>query len=47
MGAQRDTIMSLRSRSNALNPLSEFALTILGTLGLGLPIAIVIIWICS
>jgi hypothetical protein len=29
------------------NLLSEFALTILGTLGLGLPLAVAIIWICS
>jgi len=39
--------MIVRSVPNALNPLSEFALTILGTLGLGLPMALVIIWICS
>ena len=29
------------------NPLSEFALTVIGTLGLGLPITLVIIWVCS
>jgi hypothetical protein len=29
------------------DPLSEFTLTVIGTFGLGLPIALVIIWICS
>ena len=46
-GAQRNNVMIVRSVPNASNPLSEFALTILGTLGLGLPMALVIIWICS
>jgi hypothetical protein len=30
-----------------LDPLSEFALTVIGAFGLGLPIALVIIWVCS
>ena len=39
--------MLVRSSPPASNMLSAFALTILGTLGLGLPIALLIILICS
>lgn len=39
--------MTIRNAPHTSNPLSEFALTIAGTLGLGLPIALVVIWICS
>jgi len=39
--------MTVRSVPRTSNPLFGFALTIVGTLGLGLPIALVIIWICS
>jgi hypothetical protein len=39
--------MSVRSVRPEANLLSEFALTIFGALGLGLPIAVAIIWICS
>ena len=39
--------MSAHSVRPELNLLTEFALTILGTLGLGLPLAVAIIWICS
>jgi len=39
--------MSLRDARSEPNLLSEFTATILAALGLGLPIAIVIIWICS
>jgi len=39
--------MLVRSASPASNMLSAFALTILGTLGLGLPMALLIILICS
>ena len=39
--------MSLPSVRPEVNLLSEFVLAIFGALGLGLPIAIAIIWICS
>ncbi|SDK22993.1 hypothetical protein SAMN05444171_7570 [Bradyrhizobium lablabi] len=39
--------MPVRSVPRTSNLLSEFALAIIGTLGLGLPIALLIIWICS
>jgi hypothetical protein len=39
--------MTVRSAPRASNPFFEFTLTIVGTLGLGLPIALVVIWICS
>ena len=39
--------MSLRDVDSEPNLLSEFAVTIVAALGLGLPIAYLIIWICS
>ncbi len=39
--------MSLRDVDSEPNLLSEFALTIVAALGLGLPMAYLIIWICS
>ena len=39
--------MSLRDVEFKANLLSEFALTIFAALGLGLPVAYLIIWICS
>jgi hypothetical protein len=39
--------MSLRDERSEPNLLSEFALTIVSSLGLSLPVALVIIWICS
>jgi hypothetical protein len=39
--------MSVRSVRPEENLLSAFALTIFNTLGLGFPIAVAIIWICS
>ncbi len=39
--------MSAGSVRPELHVLSEFTLAILGALGLGLPMAVVIIWICS
>jgi hypothetical protein len=39
--------MSLRDIETEPNLLSEFAVTIFAALGLGLPIAFLIIWICS
>ena len=39
--------MTARSPRRTSNPLFEFALTIVSTLGLGLPIALVVIWICA
>ncbi len=39
--------MSLRDVNSEPNLLSEFALTIVAALGLGLPMAYLIIWICS
>jgi hypothetical protein len=39
--------MSSSGVRHHVNLLSEFALAIFGALGLGVPIAIAIIWICS
>ena len=39
--------MSLRDVRSEPNLLSEFALTVFGAFGLGLLMALVIIWICS
>ena len=41
------SVMSLPRVRPEVNLLSEFVLAIFGALGLGLPIAIAIIWICS
>jgi hypothetical protein len=40
------TDMSLHARPE-LNPFFAFTLTIAGTIAVGLPMAIVIIWVCS
>jgi hypothetical protein len=39
--------MSRRVVQAEANLLSAFAMTIAGTLGIGLPMAMLIIWICS
>ena len=39
--------MSLRDERSEPNLLSEFALTIVSSFSLALPMAVVIIWICS
>jgi len=39
--------MSLPDVRSSAGLLSEFVLAIIGALGLGLPIAVAIIWICS
>jgi hypothetical protein len=39
--------MSLHNARPELNPLFAFTLTIAGAIAVGLPMAIVIIWICS
>jgi hypothetical protein len=46
-GAPRSNVMSLPDVRPQANLLSEFVLAILSALGLGVPIAITIIWICS
>jgi hypothetical protein len=38
---------SLRDVRSEKNLLTEFALTIFGVLGVGLPMTLVIIWVCS
>ena len=39
--------MSLDNARPELNPLIAFTLTIAGVIAVGLPMAVVIIWICS
>ena len=46
-GAPRSDAMSLPDARPQANLLSEFALATLSAFGLGLPIAVAIIWICS
>ena len=40
-------VMSLRDVRSEPNLLSEFALTIFGVFSVGLPMTLVIIWVCS
>ena len=47
VGAPRSSAMSLPDIRPQANLLSEFVLATLGALGLGFPIALGIIWICS
>jgi hypothetical protein len=46
-GAPRSNAMSLPDVQPQANLLSEFALATLSAFGVGLPIAVAIIWICS
>jgi hypothetical protein len=46
-GAPRSNVMSSPDVRYQANLLSEFVLAIFGALGLGVPIAVAIIWICS
>lgn len=46
-GAPRSNVMSLPDVRPQANLLSEFFMSILSALALGIPIAITIIWICS
>lgn len=46
-GAPRSNVMSLPDVRPQANLLSEFVMAILSAFGLGVPIAITIIWICS
>jgi hypothetical protein len=46
-GASRSNAMPLPDARSQANLLSEFVLATFGALGLGVPIAAAIIWICS
>jgi hypothetical protein len=47
VGARRSNAMSRREVQAETNLLSAFALMIGGALAAGLPIALLIIWVCS
>ena len=47
VGAQWSHGMLVRELEAGVNLLSAFALMIGGALGVGLPMALVIIWVCS
>jgi hypothetical protein len=47
VGARWSNGMSVREMQADANLLSAFALMIAGALGTGLPIALVIIWLCA